>query len=92
MAITRDGRRFATFIVFVQIRFTPTQKIRIFPTKDRLSNTAVVMNPDSATASTVMLPWRTATGIKENTHPFPIDDAIIMTIIKSSTAFARSVE
>ena len=33
-----------------------------------------------------------ATGIKEKTHPFPMEDAMISTMIKSSTAFAVSVE
>lgn len=78
-------------MVFGQIRLTPTQKIRIFPTMDRLFSTGSVIYPDSTTARAVISPYQTATGIKEKIQPFPMEEAIINTMTKSSMAFATSV-
>ena len=85
------GRRFATLMVFSQTRLIPTQKIKIFPTSDRLFNTGSVIIPASTTARAVTDPYRAATGIKEKMHPFPMDDAIINTIIKSRIPLATNV-
>lgn len=63
----------------------PTSEISdtTFPTFKNLSHT-----PDSA----VTLPCRITMGINENKQPTPIADDIIITIRKSSSAFANSVE
>ena len=79
-------------MVLGHTRLMPTQKIRIFPTSERLFSTASVIKPDSTTARAVMAPYSTATGINENTQPLPMEDAMMSTMIKSRIAFATSVE
>lgn len=91
-AINRDGSKFATLMVLGQTKLMPTQKIKILPTREMLFSTASVMKLDNPAASTVIVPCKTATGMNENMHPFPREEAIINTIIKSKIAFAVSVE
>ena len=43
-------------------------------------------------ASSVMLPSKANTGIAEKAHPFPMDDVMTATMMKSSTDFTASVE
>ena len=91
-AISNDGSRLATLMVLGQTRLMPTQKIRILPTRERLFSTASVINPDSTAARAVMMPCRMATGRNEKTQPFPMEEAMISTMIKSRIALATRVE
>lgn len=79
-------------MVLGQTKLMPTQKIRIFPTSEILFSTASVIKPESTTARAVIEPCRTTTGMNEKTQPFPIEDAMISTIMKSRIAFATRVE
>ncbi len=90
-ATKRDGSKFATLMVLGQTKLMPTQKIKILPTREMLFSTASVMKLDSPAASTVIVPCKTATGMNENTHPLPREEAIISTMIKSKIALAVSV-
>ena len=69
-ATTIAGSRFATLIFLPHTRLTPTQKIKIEPTKDRFAKAASVITGLITLASTVTLPCKIATGIAENAQPF----------------------
>ena len=55
-AITMAGSILATFTVFPNSRFTPTQKIRILPTRLRFAMAASVITSFRSPAKTVTLP------------------------------------
>ena len=86
------GSRLATLIFFPHTRLTPTQKIMTEPVRDKLERACSVINGSSSLARRVIVPWNTATGMAENTHPFPMDAVMIMTMIKSKMAFAAKIE
>ena len=82
----------ATLIFLAQTKLMPIQKINTEPIKDKYATAVSVIIGDIKRASKVMQPSKTNTGIAENVQPFPIDDAIMRTMIKSRIAFATSVE
>ena len=87
------GSILATLIlVFSKTKLIPTQKISIFPTKERLVSAASVMMGSMLLAKSVTLPCRSATGMAEKMHPFPMEAVITQMIIKSKIAFVRRVE
>ena len=87
------GSMFATLIlVFSKNKFTPTQKISIFPTKERLLSAASVMIGSIPFARSVTDPCKIATGMAEKIQPFPMDAVMTQIIIRSRMALVRSVE
>ena len=91
-AMIIEGSIFATFIVFSQIKLMPTQNISIDPTKEILCNACSVIKGCIDFANIVINPCNNATGTAEKIQPFPINDASINIIMKSSIAFTASVE
>ena len=91
-AMTSEGRRFATRIVFGKTRFTPTQVIRIFPTREMLLSASGVMNGARKPASSVTEPCSMATGIAEKMQPFPREAVIIAMMMRSRIDLAKSVD
>lgn len=61
-AMTTEGSILAVRKVWGRMRLTPTQKMSMEPTSERLSRAAVVMMGESAPANSVIVPWNTATG------------------------------
>lgn len=88
----KEGNKFATRIVLGRIKFKPTQKIRIFPTKEIEFKISVVTYLEMNIARTVTSPCNKPTGIKENKHPFPKEEVINIMIIKSNIALASNTE
>ena len=87
------GSILATLIfVLSHTRFTPTQKISIFPTSERLLRVASVISGSMHVAKRVTEPCRIPTGIAEKIHPFPIEAVITHIIIQSRIAFVKRVE
>ena len=71
---------------------TPTPKIKTEPIRDRYETARPVMTGAITRASRVMAPSSRKTGITEKTQPFPMEEVITATMIKSSTAFTERVE
>ena len=72
--------------------FMPTQKISTFPTSDISEITLPIDKRGSQNFERAVIePWKIAMGIKAKMQPLPNVDAIIITIRKSSIAFAKSV-
>ena len=70
------GSMFAGLKVRGQIRFTPTPKMRIEPTRPRLSRAACVITGCNRVDVAVTSPCHAPTGSAEKTTPFPMDAAI----------------
>ena len=83
-ATNNDGNKLATLIFLPQTKLTPTQKINIEPTSERYIKAKSVINGSNKLASTVILPCNRNTGIAEKIAPFPVEQAIIIMMIKSS--------
>ena len=90
-AIMSAGRRFATLMVRGQMRFRPTQKMRIEPTREMLESACAVMSGWMSRASSVMLPCTMPTGMAAKIQPLPSELVITRMIMKSSTDFAANV-
>ena len=58
--------------VLPQMRFTPTQKMSMDPTSERLSSAPAVMMGWIKRASRVIVPWNTPTGKAEKMAPRPM--------------------
>ena len=83
---TRAGSILATLNLVPKARFTPTQKMRMLPRKERLSITSWRNTGASRPAQAVMAPWRTPTGRAAKSTPLPYTEAITITTIPSITA------
>lgn len=79
-------------IFLPQTKFTPIQKIKTEPIRDKYATAVSVITGDISRANRVRQPSKTNTGIAEKAQPFPIDDVITAMIIKSKTDFTASVE
>ena len=68
------------------------QKIRTEPISDRYASAVGVMIGETSLASSVIAPSNTNTGMAENIAPFPREDVITATMMKSNTDFTARVE
>ena len=75
-----------------QMRFTPTQKTSMEPTRLRFASAASVMMGCSSVASAVMLPCSTPTGRAEKRQPRPMEAAMAQTMMASSAPLSMRVE
>lgn len=73
----------ATSNFFPKTKLIPTQKISIDPVMERYSRAFVVKIGSMNTARSVILPWKSPTGIAEKAHPIP-NDAVSMKIMTKS--------
>ena len=78
--------------VLPQMRFTPTQKMRAEPTRDKFAIALSVIIGFISLARRVMHPCRMNTGIAEKIVPLPMDEAITRTITESMMAFEKRIE
>ena len=75
-----------------QMRFTPTQKMRTEPVSERLAMAASVKSGLASTASRVIVPWITPTGIAEKMQPRPREAVMTKMTTMSITALAARIE
>ena len=90
-ASSTAGIIFATRNFFPHTRLTPTQKISTDPIRDRYDTARGVISGASSRASRVTPPSNRKTGIAENPQPFPMEEVITATMMKSSTDFTARV-
>ena len=91
-AMTTEGSILAVRKVWGRMRLTPTQKMSIEPTSDRLSRAAVVMMGESAPANSVIVPWNTATGRAEKMQPRQSEAVMVQTMMQSRAPMRASVD
>ena len=92
--MTMDGSILATRNFFPQTILVPMQKIRMFPTRDKLAKAwgSAIMIGSMNRAKIVMEPWNNAMGMAEKIQPLPMEAVMTMMMIASKIAFNISVE